>query len=70
MEQKVQEGDLPKAATPGKVTQGEVFEAYKQHVLSFLRERNSGQPLKVAVDAANGMAARSTARSSSRWAST
>jgi phosphomannomutase len=56
MERKVQEGDLPKAATPGKVTQGEdVFRAYERHVLSFLREGNYGQPLKVAIDAANGM---------------
>jgi phosphomannomutase len=56
MERKVQEGDLPKAATPGKVTQGEdVFQAYQKHVLSFLREGNYGQPLKVAIDAANGM---------------
>src|SRR3954452_21994427 len=55
MERKVQEGDLPKAATPGKVTPGEdVFRAYQRHVLSFLREGNYGQPLKVAIDAANG----------------
>src|SRR4051794_137518 len=56
MEQKVQEGDLPKAATPGKVTEGKVFPAYQHHVLSFLREGNYGQPLKVVADAANGMA--------------
>jgi len=56
MEKKVQEGDLPKAATPGKVTQGEVFKAYQHHVLSFLREGSYGQPLKVVADAANGMA--------------
>ncbi|HEY0512106.1 MAG TPA: phosphomannomutase/phosphoglucomutase [Thermoanaerobaculia bacterium] len=59
MERKVQEGDLPKAATTGKVTRGEVFQDYQRHVLSFLREGNSprdGQPLKVVADAANGMA--------------
>ncbi len=56
MEKAVQSGDLPKAATPGKVTQGEVFEAYKQHVLSFLRGKDSGRRLKVVADAANGMA--------------
>ena len=55
MEKKVQEGDLPKAANPGKVTQGDVFEDYQHHVLSFLREGSDGQPLKVVVDAANGM---------------
>ncbi|HKV10691.1 MAG TPA: phosphomannomutase/phosphoglucomutase, partial [Thermoanaerobaculia bacterium] len=55
MEQKVAEGDLPKAATKGKVTHGEIFRSYEHHVLSFLREGDYGQPLKVAVDAANGM---------------
>ena len=55
MEQKVAEGDLPKAETKGKVTHGEVFRNYEHHVLSFLREGDYGQPLKVAVDAANGM---------------
>jgi phosphomannomutase len=56
MEQKVRDGDLPKAATPGKVTRGEVFEDYKKHILSFLREGKGGAPLKVVADAANGMA--------------
>lgn len=55
MEQKVAEGDLPKAETKGKVSHGEVFRNYQHHVLSFLREGDYGQPLKVAVDAANGM---------------
>jgi phosphomannomutase len=56
MEQKVQEGDLPKAATPGKVTRGEVFQDYLEHILSFLRQDNQGPRLKVVADAANGMA--------------
>jgi len=56
MEQKVQEGDLPKAATPGKVTRGEVFQDYLKHILSFLRQDNQGPRLKVVTDAANGMA--------------
>jgi phosphomannomutase len=56
MEKAVQAGDLPKAATPGKVTQGDAFEAYKQHVLSFLRGGDSGRKLKAVADAANGMA--------------
>jgi len=55
MESKIQEGDLPKATTPGKITQGDVFRAYQHHVTSFLREGNYGQPLKVVADAANGM---------------
>ncbi len=56
MEKAVQAGDLPKAATPGKVTRGDAFEAYKQHVLSFLRGEDSGRRLKAVADAANGMA--------------
>ncbi|HZF13602.1 MAG TPA: phosphomannomutase/phosphoglucomutase [Thermoanaerobaculia bacterium] len=54
MEQKVTAGDLPKAAKPGTVRQGEIFSAYKDHILSFLRPV-PGKRLKVAVDAANGM---------------
>jgi phosphomannomutase len=53
MEAKVKAGDLPKAAKPGMVTQGNVIEAYDQHVLSFLR--GADRRLKVVVDAANGM---------------
>jgi phosphomannomutase len=56
MEKAVQAGDLPKAATPGKVTRGDVFEAFKQHILSFLRGKDSGRRLKAVADAANGMA--------------
>jgi phosphomannomutase len=58
MERKIQEGDLPKAATPGKVTKGNVFADYQRHVLSFLRgdgQGGSGKRLKVVADAANGM---------------
>jgi phosphomannomutase len=55
MEEKVASGDLPKAEKKGTVTQGEVFRDYQYHVLSFLKEGDYGQPLKVAVDAANGM---------------
>lgn len=58
MEKKIEEGDLPKAATPGKVTKGEVFADYQRHVLSFLRgdgKGGAGKRLKVVADAANGM---------------
>lgn len=55
MEEKVASGDLPKAEKKGTVTQGEIFRDYQYHVLSFLKEGDYGQPLKVAVDAANGM---------------
>jgi phosphomannomutase len=61
MEEKVKAGDLPKAAKSGGVREGEVFAAYREHILSFLRPASGGRrlhplrPLKVAVDAANGM---------------
>jgi phosphomannomutase len=54
MEGKVTAGDLPKAAKAGSVRQGEIFDAYREHILSFLRPA-AGRRLKVAVDAANGM---------------
>jgi phosphomannomutase len=52
MEQKVAAGDLPRAARPGTVSRGDVFDDYRRHVLSFL---HAGKRLKVVVDAANGM---------------
>jgi phosphomannomutase len=63
MEEKVKSGDLPRAGRPGRVTQGQVFDDYRRHVLSFLRNAgdtagnagSGGKRLKVAVDAANGM---------------
>ncbi len=64
MERKVAEGDLPPAPRPGEVRPGAVFEDYRAHVLSFLRHADgavggagaaAGRPLRVAVDAANGM---------------
>ncbi|HEX6904502.1 MAG TPA: phosphomannomutase/phosphoglucomutase [Thermoanaerobaculia bacterium] len=53
MEQKVAAGDLPKAAKPGTVSKADIYADYQQHILSFLR--HADRPLKVAVDAANGM---------------
>lgn len=54
MEEKVESGDLPRAAKPGTVSQADVTAEYRQHILSFLRD-GSGKRLKVVVDAANGM---------------
>ena len=54
MEAKIQEGDLPEAATRGTVSQGSIFDDYARHILSYLRHKDSKR-LKVAVDAANGM---------------
>jgi phosphomannomutase len=55
LEQKVTAGDLPVAARPGRVTTADVFAAYQRHVLSFLRRPAGARPLKVVIDAANGM---------------
>jgi phosphomannomutase len=55
MEEKVKSGDLPKAEKKGTVRSGDVFRFYEHHILSFLREGSYGQPLKVVIDAANGM---------------
>ena len=55
MGEKVKTGDLPKAAQPGSVRTGDIFDAYSEHVLSFLKPAPESRRLKVAVDAANGM---------------
>lgn len=54
LEEKVKSGDLPKADQPGQVSHGEIFEDYRKHILSFLRNPEAKR-LKVVVDAANGM---------------
>jgi phosphomannomutase len=58
MEEKVASGDLPRAERPGTLRQGDVFDDYRRHVLSFLHDGHgaAARPLKVAVDVANGMA--------------
>ncbi|QQR75512.1 MAG: phosphomannomutase/phosphoglucomutase [Holophagales bacterium] len=56
LEKSVAEGNLPVAATRGKVSQADVRAAYERHVLSFLRRPAGARRLKVVVDAANGMA--------------
>lgn len=55
IERRVVAGDLPKAARRGRVETLDVFEDYARHVLAVLRPER-GRRLKVAVDAANGMA--------------
>lgn len=55
MEEKVASGDLPRADRPGTLRQGDVFDDYRRHVLSFLHDGHARR-LKVAVDVANGMA--------------
>ena len=53
LEKHVAAGDLTPASTPGSLSVGSIFEAYGRHVLSFLE--HADRPLKVVVDAANGM---------------
>ena len=53
LERKAQSGnELPKAETPGTTSSHDIFKAYGDHVLSFLKP---GRKLKVVADAANGM---------------
>lgn len=54
MEEKVAAGDLPEAGRRGSVEHGDVWEAYRRHVLGHLADP-PGAPLKVVADAANGM---------------
>ncbi len=55
MEEKVASGDLPLAKAPGSISTAEIFDAYRIHVLGFLRRPEGARRLKVVVDAANGM---------------
>jgi phosphomannomutase len=58
LEKLVAQGELPRAAKPGALSAATVFEAYGDRVLSFLRSPHLGadkKPLKVVVDAGNGM---------------
>jgi phosphomannomutase len=55
IESKVETGNLATAAQKGSLTEGDIFDEYSQHVLSFLELDPQSPRLKVAVDAANGM---------------
>jgi phosphomannomutase len=55
MEQKIAAGDLPRAARPGELRQGDVAADYRRHILSFVRGGAGGRRPRVAVDAASGM---------------
>src|SRR5262245_50981773 len=43
MEEKVKSGDLPRAERSGTVSQGNVFDDYRSHILSFLRRFPQGE---------------------------
>ncbi|MCZ6507797.1 MAG: phosphomannomutase/phosphoglucomutase [Acidobacteria bacterium] len=55
MESSIAAGDLPRAEKRGTHRRTDIFETYGEHVLSHLRRPADARPLKVAVDAANGM---------------
>ena len=55
LEEKVASGDLPVARQRGKLEHGDVFDDYRRHVLFFVERPDEARPLKVVVDAANGM---------------
>ncbi len=56
MERLVAAGDLPRAGRSGSVSTADVFADYRRHVRSFLRRPADAKPLRVVIDAANGMA--------------
>ena len=55
LEAKVASGDLPVAERRGKLERGDVLDDYRRHVLFFLERPDGARPLRVVVDAANGM---------------
>ncbi|HSM14941.1 MAG TPA: phosphomannomutase/phosphoglucomutase [Thermoanaerobaculia bacterium] len=56
LEQAVRAGEKPPAERRGTLSSVDVASAYQDHVLSFLDRPAGARPLKVVVDAANGMA--------------
>jgi phosphomannomutase len=51
----ISSGELPKAEYPGSVEEGDIMEDYVDHCLSFINTEGL-RPLKIVVDAGNGMA--------------
>jgi len=51
----IQEGPLPKAATPGTVTMIDVWNEWKAKIMSLV-DTKTFKPMKIAIDAGNGMA--------------
>src|SRR3989442_2881695 len=50
-------GDFPTPVHTGQVRKHEIIDAYVKHVISFI-DVNKVKPLKVVIDAGNGMAGR------------
>ncbi|MFQ5525486.1 MAG: phosphomannomutase/phosphoglucomutase [Thermoanaerobaculia bacterium] len=57
LETLVEAGEFEAGQTSGAITRRDLGEAYADHVLSFLDPATASEPLKVVVDAANGMGA-------------
>ncbi|MEX2407436.1 MAG: phosphomannomutase/phosphoglucomutase, partial [Actinomycetota bacterium] len=51
---RAERGELPPAASPGRIEQRDLLDAYVDHVLSFI-DASAIRPLTVVVDTANGM---------------
>lgn len=56
LEATVEGGAFPESSRVGTVSWADVADAYREHVLGFLERPADARPLKVVVDAANGMA--------------
>lgn len=60
LEEKVRSGDLPEAAVAGELRRADIWDEYRRHVFAHVRrpppQASPAPRLKVAVDAANGMA--------------
>ena len=55
IEKKVLTGDLAPAPERGSLSRASIFDDYGERMLGFLRRPDDARPLKVVVDAANGM---------------
>jgi len=55
LESTVASGELPSSSRRGTVSTADVFADYRRHVRHFLRKPADARPLRVVVDAANGM---------------
>jgi phosphomannomutase len=56
IERMVHSGEMPAATRRGEVTTADIAEEYRRKLLSYLERPAGARPLKVVVDAANGMA--------------
>ena len=55
IEERVRAGDFPRTGRGGTLERGDIMPDYRDHLLRFLQPIPESRPLKVVVDAANGM---------------